>query len=142
MSYDPANIFARILRGELPCIRVCEDEATLAFMDIMPQSDGHVLVIPKEPAETLLDLSPEAAAACIRSTRRLARAVSKAFAVPGVLVAQLNGAAAGQTVPHIHFHVIPRNEPGSLRPHAAAMEDADKLKGFAARIIAVLEADY
>src|SRR5690606_42139523 len=101
MVYDNNNIFAKILRGELPCIKVFEDDRTLAFMDIMPQADGHVLIIPKEPAVTLLDLSEEGAVAAIRTTRRIAIAVKKALGVEGIHVAQLNGAAAGQTVPQI-----------------------------------------
>ena len=131
MAYDSNNIFAKILRGELPCIPVYEDEHTLAFMDIMPQADGHALVIPKEDAVTLLDLSPEMAAACIRTTQKLAKAVSLAFGVPGVFVCQLNGAAAGQTVPHCHFHVIPRAGDQPHRAHASVREDDAKLRGFA-----------
>ncbi|MGF2528831.1 HIT domain-containing protein, partial [Ralstonia pseudosolanacearum] len=97
-TYDNQNIFAKILRGEAPCIKVYEDEHTLAFMDIMPQADGHVLVLPKEGAAELFDLSDDAAAAAIRTTRKLARAVRRAFTPPGIAVFQLNGSAAGQTV--------------------------------------------
>ncbi|NMG64697.1 HIT domain-containing protein [Azoarcus indigens] len=138
MAYDDNNIFARILRGEAPCVPVFEDAFTLAFMDVMPQADGHVLVIPKEPAATLFDLSPEGAAASIRSTRRAAIAVRDAFAAPGVFVGQFNGAAAGQTVPHCHFHVIPRFPDAKPRAHASVMEDSAKLRAFAERIIAAL----
>jgi len=134
MSYDPDNIFAKILRGELPCIRVYEDDATLAFMDIMPQADGHVLVIPREPAETLLELSEEAARACIATTRRIAVAVRQALGQPGVYVAQMNGAAAGQTVPHCHFHVIPRAPGVPLRGHGSERADPAKLEAIAAQI--------
>lgn len=134
MAYDSNNIFARILRGELPCISVYEDDATLAFMDIMPQADGHVLVIPKEAAETLLDLSPEAAAATVHTTQKLARAVKQALNADGIFVCQLNGAAAGQTVPHCHFHIIPRSEGQGHKPHASVREDDAKLRGFAEAI--------
>lgn len=138
MVYDNNNIFARILRGELPCIKVFEDDKTLAFMDIMPQADGHVLIIPKEPAVTLLDLSEEGAVAAIRTTRRIAIAVKQALGVEGLHVAQLNGAAAGQTVPHIHFHVIPHAAGTVLRMHAAERADENSLKAMAERIKACL----
>ncbi len=134
MSYDPLNVFARILRHELPCERIYEDEHTLAFMDLMPQSDGHALVISREAAETLLELSADGAAACIRATQRVAAAVQSAFAVPGILIVQANGAAAGQTVPHVHFHVIPRRAGEQLRPHAAVKADPAQLRANAQRI--------
>lgn len=138
MAYDPQNAFAKILRGELPCLKVFEDEHTLCFMDIMPQSDGHVLVIPKEPAETLLELSEAATFACVRVARRLAGCVKRAMASDGVMLMQVNGSAAGQTVPHVHFHVIPRYEGEPMRMHAAVKEDPAKLREFAARISAAL----
>lgn len=138
MDYDNHNPFARILRGELPCVKVYEDEATLAIMDIMPQAAGHVLVLPKEPAVELFALSDEAAAACIRTTRRVAAAVKAALQAPGIMVAQFNGATAGQTVPHVHFHIVPRQEAAPLRPHAAVPADAAELREIAARIIAAL----
>jgi len=139
MAYDPQNAFAKILRGELPCIKVHEDALCLAFMDIMPQSDGHTLVIPKEPAEGILDVSATALVHLIGVTQRIARAVKRAMDVPGILIAQTNGAAAGQTVPHLHFHVIPRRPGEPLLLHASTLADAEKLKGFAARIVAALE---
>lgn len=139
MSYDPNNIFARILRKELPCIPVFEDERTLAFMDIMPQADGHTLVIPKHPAVTMLDLPPEDLAATILTTQRVARAVKQAMDVPGFMIAQLNGVEAGQSVPHLHFHVLPRRNGLELRLHAVKQEDQNKLREFAAQIIAALE---
>jgi histidine triad (HIT) family protein len=138
MAYDSNNIFAKILRGEAPCIKLYEDEATLAFMDIMPQADGHVLVISKEPAETLLDISEEGARACIASTRKLARAVKAAMKAEGVFVAQMNGAAAGQTVPHLHFHVIPRSPGMAFRMHAAERADDAGLNANADKIRAAL----
>jgi histidine triad (HIT) family protein len=134
MAYDPQNIFARILRGELPCERLYEDAHTLAFMDIMPQAEGHALVITREPAETLLELSPDGAAACIRTTQHLARAVQRAFDAPGILIAQVNGTAAGQTVPHVHFHVIPRRAGQPLLMHATVRADPDQLRLQAERI--------
>ncbi|HTT83431.1 MAG TPA: HIT domain-containing protein [Rhizomicrobium sp.] len=134
MSYDPNNVFAKILRGELPSVRVHEDENTLAFMDIMPSADGHTLVIPKEPVETLFDLSSPAAAALMLTTQRVAAAVKAALACPGLMLVQLNGAAAGQSVPHLHIHVVPRFEGSDLRLHGRAKAEIDQLEKIAARI--------
>jgi histidine triad (HIT) family protein len=134
MPYDPQNVFARILRGELPCVRLFEDERTLAFMDLMPQSEGHALVITREPAETLLEMSPEGAAACMRTTQRVAAAVKRAFDPPGILITQVNGSAAGQTVPHVHFHIIPRRAGERLLMHSAVKADTDILRQQAERI--------
>jgi histidine triad (HIT) family protein len=134
MTYDPGNVFARILRGELPCTEVCSDAFTLAFMDLMPQSEGHTLIITREPAATLFEVTPDGVAACMRTTRRVAIAVREAFAVPGVLIVQANGAAAGQTVPHLHFHVIPRRSGEGLRPHGGTPADAAQLAAHAQRI--------
>jgi histidine triad (HIT) family protein len=139
MAYDTTNIFARILRGEIPAHTVFEDAHTLAFMDVMPQSDGHALVIPKAAAENLFDLPPEALSATILTTQRVARAVKKAFAPPGVMIAQLNGAGAGQSVFHIHFHIVPRYEGIDLRFHAREMADPKLLAEHAARVRAALE---
>jgi histidine triad (HIT) family protein len=134
MPYDPSNVFARILRGEIPAQRIFEDERTLAFMDVMPQADGHTLVIPKAEAESIFDLPPESLAATILTTQRVARAVQKAFDAPGILVAQLNGRGAGQSVFHIHFHVIPRFDGIDLRFHARGMADPQLLAAHAAKI--------
>lgn len=134
MAYDLQNVFARILRNELPCERIYEDAQTLAFMDIMPQSDGHSLVITREPAETLFELSPDGAAACIRTTQRVAAAVRRAFDLPGIMIAQMNGAAAGQSVPHVHFHIIPRRAGEAMRMHAAIKADPLVLRANAERI--------
>jgi histidine triad (HIT) family protein len=131
MGYDPQNVFARILRNELPSERVYEDAQTVAFMDLMPQSEGHVLVISREPAETIFELSPEAAAACIRTTQRVAAAVKRAFEVPGIMIVQVNGSAAGQTVPHVHFHIIPRRPGEPLRMHASVKGDPAQLRAHA-----------
>jgi histidine triad (HIT) family protein len=138
MSYDPQNVFARILRGELPCVKLYEDAHTLAFMDLMPQADGHALVIPREAAATLPELSEDAAVACIRVVHRLARAAQTATGCPGLWIMQSNGKAAGQTVPHVHFHIIPRYDGQPLRAHGAQREDAAKLEALAARIRSAL----
>jgi histidine triad (HIT) family protein len=138
MAYDPSNIFARIVRGEIPCVRVHEDADTLAFMDLMPQSEGHTLVIPKVAGESLLDTPPDAVAAAIRTTQRVAQAINAAFAPQGVVVTQFNGPAAGQTVFHLHFHVIPVYGAGGLRLHAREKADPDVLETNAARIRAAL----
>ena len=137
MAYDPNNIFARILRGELPSVKVFEDSKTLAFMDIMPATEGHTLVIPKEQAETIFDLSPEGAADLIKATKRIAAAVKKAFDCPGLMLAQLNGSAAGQSVPHIHFHILPRSQ-ANFTLHGRTMVDAKTLEPIAAKIRAAL----
>jgi histidine triad (HIT) family protein len=139
MAYDRNNVFARILRGEIPSHRVCEDDLTLAFMDAMPQADGHTLIIPKVEAESILDTPPEALAAVMLTTQRIARAVRKAFDAPGILIAQLNGRAAGQSVFHVHFHVVPRREGLELRFHARDMADPKLLAEHAARIRAALD---
>ncbi|AWL28771.1 HIT family hydrolase [Acinetobacter defluvii] len=137
MAYDDQNIFARILRGELPAIKVYEDEQVLAFMDIMPQADGHTLVIPKTPAITLLDLPPDAAAYTIQVVQKVANAMKKGLDVPGIVLMQLSGESAGQTVPHVHFHLIPSSV-HELGKHAAQMGDQEKIKVFAERIKAAL----
>jgi len=139
MAYDRNNIFARILRDEIPSHRVYEDDVTLAFMDVMPQADGHTLVIPKVEAEGILDVPREALSALALTTQRVARAVKKAFEAPGILIAQLNGRAAGQSVFHIHFHVLPRSEGLELRFHARDMADSKLLGEHAARIRAALD---
>ena len=138
MAYDDQNIFARILRGELPAIKVYEDDQVLAFMDIMPQAEGHTLVIPKTPAISLLDLPAEAAAYTIQVTQKIARAIEKALGVDGIILMQLSGAPAGQTVPHVHFHLIPTNV-DHLGKHAAQMGDQEKIKAQAEKIKAALE---
>lgn len=141
MAYDHNNIFAKILRGEIPCNKVYEDEHTLAFMDIMPQADGHTLVITKEPAETILDLSAAAAAAWIHTVQKVGAAVKSAMGVEGFVLMQLNGAAAGQTVPHVHFHILPTSL-GALvtRVHATKMGDMAEIGKHADKIRAALAA--
>ncbi len=137
MAYDDQNIFAKILRGELPAIKLYEDDQVLAFMDIMPQADGHALVIPKTPAVTLLDLPPEAAAYTIQIVQKIAKAMETALNLDGIVFMQLSGAAAGQTVPHVHFHLIPTNV-HQLGKHAAQLGDQDKIKALAEKIKAAL----
>lgn len=132
-NYDQNNIFAKILRGEAPCIKVYESEYALAFMDVMPQTDGHVLVIPKEPSETIYDLSDEAALACMQAVKIVGKAVEKAMGVGGSTLFQLNGKEAGQTVPHFHFHILPGSLKG-LKSHASEMADPDMLMDIAAKI--------
>src|SRR6202012_1428558 len=134
MAYDNNNVFAKILRGEIPSVKVFEDKKTLAFMDVMPQSEGHVLVIPKEAAENIHELSAEGATAMMATTRKVAKAVKKALGVPGIMLAQLNGAAAGQSVFHVHFHVIPRSAGVDLGLHARDMVDPGLLEPIAAKI--------
>ena len=137
MAYDDQNIFARILRGELPAIKIYEDDQVLAFMDIMPQADGHALVIPKTPAVTLLDLPADAAAYTIQIVQKIARAIESALDVKGIVLMQLSGEAAGQTVPHVHFHLIPSSI-HQLGRHAAQMGDQEKIKALAEKIKAAL----
>lgn len=137
MTYDDQNIFARILRGELPAFKVYEDEQVLAFMDVMPQAEGHTLVIPKTPAVTLLDLDPEAAAYTIQIVQKVAKAIEKALDVKGIVLMQLSGAAAGQTVPHVHFHLIPTSV-HELGKHAAKMGDMEQIKAIGEKIKAAL----
>ena len=138
MAYDDQNIFAKILRGEIPAIKVYEDEKTLAFMDIMPQADGHTLVIPKSPAITLLDLNPEDAAYTIQIVQKVAKAIEKALDRKGIVLMQLSGEEAGQTVPHIHFHLIPSSV-HQLGKHASTMGDQDRIKALAEKIKASIE---
>jgi histidine triad (HIT) family protein len=139
MAYDPDNIFAKILRGEIPAFRVREDEHTLAFMDVMPQSDGHTLVLPKSAAENLFDLDPAMAAAVMLSGQKVARAVHKAFGADGITLMQFNGPVAGQTVFHFHLHVVPRYADVPLRSHGRKMADPALLEEHARRIRAALD---
>jgi histidine triad (HIT) family protein len=139
-AYDPANIFARILRGELPAHRVFEDDVTLAIMDIMPRAEGHVLVLPKAGCRNVLDASPEAVQAVALTVQKLARAVKAAFAADGVTIQQFNESAGGQVVFHMHVHVIPRHEGVPLRPHTGEMAPQETLAANAEKIRAALAA--
>jgi histidine triad (HIT) family protein len=138
MTYDPNNVFAKIMRGVLPSHKVYEDDRALAFMDVMPQADGHTLVIPKAPAENIFDLEPEMAAHLIQVTQTVARAVKTAMNAPGIMLLQLNGSDAGQTVFHIHFHIVPRWSGLDLKFHARGMAEAGLLAAQAERIRAAL----
>jgi histidine triad (HIT) family protein len=137
-AYDDSNIFARILRGEIPSHKVCEDEDTLVIMDVMPQSKGHALVIPKKKSRNLLDADPAAIAAAVAIAQKIANASMKAFAADGVMLVQYNEATAGQTVFHLHFHVIPRYEGVPLKGHGGPMEDNAIVADHAAAIRSAL----
>lgn len=135
MTYDPNNIFAKILRGELPCHKIYEDEDTLAFLDIMPRTEGHALVITKAQASDLFDVSPDALAKLMAVVKKLGPVIEDAVDADGVLIQQFNGAAAGQTVFHLHVHILPIKAGRPLKPHAGQMTDqaalavtADKIK--------------
>lgn len=138
-QYDPDNVFAKILRGEMPCHKIFEDEANFAFMDIMPRGDGHCLVIPKAPVRNLLDADDAVLASLFPAVARLARAARKAFDADGLTIQQFNEKAAGQIVFHLHVHILPRFSGVPLRPHTGDMADADLLKEQAARIRAALD---
>ena len=139
MTYDSNNIFAKILRGEIPCHKVYEDAATLAFMDVMPQADGHTLVIPKSPSRNLLDADPAVLGPLMISVQRISNAVRQAFAAEGILIKQFNEPAAGQTVFHLHVHILPRKEGMELRPHTGKMTDHALLAKHAEMIRSALE---
>jgi histidine triad (HIT) family protein len=138
MSYDDSNIFARILRGELPCHKVYEDEAVIAFMDLMPQGTGHTLVVPRAPSRNLLDADPATFGPLFAATQKIAVAARKAFAADGVAIMQFNEAASGQSVYHLHVHVIPRFEGVPLKPHTGEMEKPDVLAANAGKLRAAL----
>ena len=138
MSYDNNNIFAKILRGEIPSFKVYEDAETFAFMDVMPQSNGHTLVIPKSKAETFFDIDAKSLGSLIASTQIVAEAVRRAFQPDGVRIMQFNGPAAGQTVFHIHFHIIPCYEGVALKPHTRDFADKTLLAAQAEKIKAAL----
>jgi histidine triad (HIT) family protein len=137
-SYDDGNIFAKILRGEIPSHRVYEDDHTVAFMDVMPQAPGHLLVVPKAPSRNLLDADPAVLAQTITVVQKLAHAAKEAFQADGIMVIQFNEPSAGQTVYHLHFHVIPRREGEPLAPHSGKMEDNEILKVNAEKVRSAL----
>jgi histidine triad (HIT) family protein len=138
-AYDTNNIFAKILRGEFPCYKVYEDEHVLAFLDIMPRTPGHTLVIPKAPARNILDISPEDFAHVARGSLKIARAAIKAFNADGITVQQFSEAAGGQVVFHLHMHVMPRHDGIALLPPASRKEDAKVLEDNATKLIAALK---
>ncbi|MEI9413641.1 HIT family protein [Mesorhizobium sp. B2-5-4] len=137
-AYDTDNIFAKILRGEIPSHRIYEDEAVVAFMDVMPQGPGHTLVMPKVPSRNLLDADPSTFGPLFTVVQKVARAVRKAFDADGVTVMQFNEPASGQTVYHLHVHVIPRFDSIPLKPHTGAMENPEVLARNADKIRAAL----
>ncbi len=138
-AYDTNNIFAKILRGELPCHKVYEDEHTLAFLDIMPRSPGHALVIPKAPARNILDIDPESFAHVIRTAKKIAIAGKQAFNADGITLQQFSEQAGGQVVFHLHVHIMPRVEGVALLPAASRKEDVKVLEDHATRLIAALK---
>jgi histidine triad (HIT) family protein len=138
VAYDNDNIFAKILRGELPAFKVYEDDKTFAFLDIMPRCPGHTLVIPKAPARNVFDIAPEDFAAVARTAQKVAIAIKKAFAADGITLAQANERAGGQVVFHLHMHIMPRHDGGTLLPAASRKEDMKVLEDHTTRIIAAL----
>lgn len=137
--YDDQNVFAKILRGELPCHKVYEDERTLAFMDIMPRTEGHCLVIPKAPARNLFDVHPGDLAAVMTTVQRLARAARSALGADGVTIQQFNESAGGQVVFHLHVHILPRWDGVALKPPAMEMADPGRLQELARKIAAAVD---
>ena len=137
MNYDNDNIFAKILRGEIPSEKLYEDDDTYVFMDIMPRADGHCLIIPKSPCRNMLDATPEQLTACLKTVQKMGHAVMPAFGAEGVTVQQFNEAAGGQEVFHLHYHVLPRHEGVKLRP-PGTMADFAVLKAQADKIRAAL----
>jgi histidine triad (HIT) family protein len=137
-AYDSNNIFAKILRGEAPSVRVFEDEVSLAFMDIMPRADGHTLVIPKAPARNLLDIPASDLASLMPTVQRMSLAVKKAMDADGISIMQFNESAGGQVVFHLHFHILPRWTGVALRAPASAMAPAESLELAAAKIRAAI----
>jgi histidine triad (HIT) family protein len=139
-TYDQNNLFGKILRGEIPSLKVYEDEATLAIMDVMPQADGHVLVLPKAPSRNLLDADPAVLAELMPRVQKIARAVKTALGSDGLTVMQFNEPASGQTVFHLHFHILPRWVGVELRGHAREMAKPETLAPIRDKIVAALAA--
>lgn len=139
-SYDPNNIFAKILRGELPCYKVYEDEKVLAFLDIMPRSPGHTLVLPKVPARNILDIGPDDLAYVAKAAQKVAKAAIKAFSADGITIQQFNEGAGGQVVFHLHLHVIPRKVGVAMKPPASEKEKPDVLAEHAKTLAAAIAA--
>jgi histidine triad (HIT) family protein len=139
-AYDQNNIFAKILRGELPCYNVYEDDRTVAFLDIMPRAPGHTLVLPKAPARNMLDVAPEDLAAVIKTAQKIAKVSVQVFAADGVTIQQFNEAAGGQVVFHLHVHVIPRTDGIAMKPPAAVKEAPEVLADQAKKLAAALQA--
>ena len=137
-AYDPNNIFAKILRGEMPCYKVYEDNKTLAFLDIMPRAPGHALVLPKAPVRNILDASPDDLAHVIMTVQKIARASMELFGADGVTIQQFNESAGGQVVFHLHVHVIPRQNGVALKPPASVKEAPDVLAQQAKKLTTAL----
>jgi histidine triad (HIT) family protein len=137
-AYDPNNIFAKILRGELPCYKIYEDDKAFAFLDIMPRASGHALVLPKAPARNILDVSVEDLAHVMKVTQKIAKASVEVFAADGVTIQQFNESAGGQVVFHLHVHVIPRKIGVALKPPASVKEAPDVLAEQAKQLAAAL----
>lgn len=137
-AYDSENIFAKILRGELPCEKVFEDEKTIAIMDIMPRGDGHTLILPKAPSRNLLDIDADNLAAILATAQKVAKAQMNAFDADGITLQQFSESAGGQVVFHTHIHVIPRHDGVALRPHTGDMASPDLLAEHAEKIRAEL----
>jgi histidine triad (HIT) family protein len=139
-SYDPNNIFAKILRGELPSHKVYEDDGAFAFLDIMPRAPGHTLVIPKAPARNILDIKPDDLAHVMAVAQKIARTAMQVFGADGITLQQFNEPAGGQVVFHLHVHVIPRKDGVQLKPPASHKEDAAVLSDQALKLAAALKA--
>jgi len=137
-AYDPNNIFAKILRGELPCHKVYEDEKTLAFLDIMPRAPGHTLVLPKAPARNLLDVKPDDLAHVMQVAQKIANAQMKVFGADGITMQQFNESAGGQVVFHLHVHLVPRKAGSSMKPPASVKEEPAVLSDQALKLAAAL----
>ena len=137
-SYDPNNIFAKILRGELPCHKVYEDDKALAFLDIMPRAPGHTLVLPKSPARNLLDVDPADLGHVMTAAQKIARAAVKVFGADGITIQQFNESAGGQVVFHLHVHVIPRKASEPMKPPASLKEEPSVLSDQALKLAAAL----
>ena len=138
-AYDPQNPFAKILRGEFPCYKVYENDHVLAFLDIMPRSPGHTLVIPKAPARNILDITADDYAHVARAAHKIAAAAMKAFQADGIMVGQFSEPAAGQVVFHLHMHVLPRHDGVELLPSASRKEDVKILEDNATKLAAALK---
>jgi histidine triad (HIT) family protein len=140
-NYDPNNIFAKILRGELPSYKVYEDDKALAFLDIMPRTTGHTLVLPKAPARNLLDIGADDLAHVMAVTQKVAKAAMTAFEADGVTLQQFNEGAGGQVVFHLHVHVIPRKTGVAMKPPASAKEKPELLAEHAKKLAAAIAAN-
>ena len=138
MAYDSQNIFAKILRGEAPSFKIYEDEQTFAMMDIMPQTRGHLLILTKEPAATLLELSEAGAKACVATAKKIAPALLKVTQADGFVMSQFNGEVAGQTVHHVHFHLVPRYEGQKVQRHAEVKGNMEEIAELGRQIAAAI----